>query len=163
MFIIYDTRKRIDVSAPYIDAEGTQYPCFPSHLMGLLREIDDPVPPSDYSPELYTVTEIDDFPYLVYERKPDEEINRSLLQWKKARRAEAVAVIVVTTQAGHTFDGNEDAQNRMARAITGMEDTDEILWVLADNTPVMVGKAELKEALRLAGQAQTAVWVKPYV
>lgn len=64
--------------------------------------------------------------------------------------------------AGKSFDGHEDAQNRMARAITGMEDTDEILWVLADNTPAMVGKTELKEALRLAGQAQTAVWVKPY-
>ena len=48
------------------------------------------------------------------------------------------------------------------RTITVMGDTDEILWVLADNTPAMVGKTELKEALRLAGQAQTAVWVKPY-
>ena len=44
----------------------------------------------------------------------------------------------------------------------GWGGTDEILWVLADNTPAMVGKTELKEALRLAGQAQTAVWVKPY-
>lgn len=162
MFITYDTLKRVDITKPYVDATGTQYPTFPAHLMGLLQEITLPDPPLDYTPELYNVKESDDAPYVIYTRKSEAEIAQIVLQQEKELRAKAVASIVVRTVSGNVFDGNEDAQNRMSRAITGMEDTDETLWVLADNTPVMVGKAELKEALRLAGQAQTELWVKPY-
>lgn len=80
----------------------------------------------------------------------------------KAARAELVAAIAVTTVAGNTFDGDEDSQNRMARAIAGMDDTDETMWVLANNALIMVGKVELREALRLAGIAMTTIWMAPY-
>lgn len=125
--------------------------------------VDEPNPPIDFDYDLYYRTEQDDAPYVIYTRKSDEQIAAVALAKAKQERAQALNEIIVTTTAGKSFDGNEDAQNRMARTITGMEDTDEILWVLADNTPAMVSKAELKEALRLAGQAQTAMWVKPYV
>lgn len=80
----------------------------------------------------------------------------------KAARAELVAAIAVTTVAGNTFDGDEDSQNRMARAIAGMDDTDETMWVLANNALIMVGSVELREALRLAGIAMTTIWMAPY-
>ena len=58
-----------------------------------------------------------------------------------------------TTAAGKVFDGNEDAQNRMSRAVNAMEDADTLPWVLADNTIAQVSRAELREALKLAGAA----------
>lgn len=79
--------------------------------------------------------------------------------WKAARSAR-VAAIKVTTAAGRVFDGDELSQTRMARAISAMDDADTTLWVLADNTPAQITRSELKEALRLAGEAQSAIWVK---
>jgi hypothetical protein len=79
----------------------------------------------------------------------------------KAARTAAVEAIKVTTQAGHTYDGDETSQGRMARGIialsTGLAPS--VTWVLADNTIIQATAAELTEALVLAGQAQAAVWV----
>lgn len=82
---------------------------------------------------------------------------------EKARRERDVAVsnIVVTTQSGKTFDGDETSQTRMSRAIIGMDDPDVMPWKLADNTIATVSKAELREALRLSGSAQSALWFIP--
>lgn len=79
----------------------------------------------------------------------------------KRARAETVARIKVTTQAGNTFDGDEESQTRMARAILALQatGTPSVNWVLADNTPIAASAAELAEALALAGAAQAAVWV----
>ncbi len=79
----------------------------------------------------------------------------------KAARTAAVAAIKVTTSAGNTFDGDETSQGRMARAVialsTGLAPS--VTWVLADNTTIQATAAELTEALVLAGQAQSAIWV----
>lgn len=80
----------------------------------------------------------------------------------KAERAEVVAAIKVTTQAGNTFDGDEISQGRMARAILGLQAAGEgavIPWVLADNNVMQVTAAELTEALTLAGIEQARLWV----
>jgi len=81
----------------------------------------------------------------------------------KANRAAAVEAIKVTTSTGKTFDGDEVAQTRMARAIIGMQaaGVGYITWVLADNTVTQATQAELTEAMVKAGQAQAAVWVIP--
>lgn len=79
----------------------------------------------------------------------------------KRERDEAVSKIVVTTQSGKAFDGDEASQTRMSRAIIAMDDGDVTLWRLADNTEADVAKAELREALRLAGAAQSALWFIP--
>lgn len=76
----------------------------------------------------------------------------------KSSRLTAVESIKVTV-GDKVFDGDETSQTRMARAIVAMSDEETVLWVLADNTPVQVTKAELTEALRLAGEAQTQLWV----
>jgi len=78
----------------------------------------------------------------------------------KAQRAQSMRSLTVTTQAGNVFDADETSQTRMSRAITIMDDVETIVWVLADNTPIQATKAELKEALRLAGEAQAALWVQ---
>lgn len=75
-------------------------------------------------------------------------------------RTDAVAAITVTTTAGNTFNGDEASQNRMARSIVALSDTDTITWVLANNSTIQATKAELQEALKLSGEAQTALWVQ---
>lgn len=125
--------------------------------------VDEPNHPIDFDYDLYYRTEQDDAPYVIYTRKSDEQIAAVALAKAKQERAQAVNEIIVTTQAGNAFDGHEDAQNRMARALLGLGDTDTIPWVLADNTIAQVTKAELMEALKLAGTAMAEAWVKPYV
>lgn len=78
----------------------------------------------------------------------------------KAERTAAVQSLTITTQAGNVFDADETSQTRMARAISVMSDTDTNIWVLTDNTSIQVTKSDLIEALRLAGQAQSALWVQ---
>ncbi|OLO07229.1 hypothetical protein BTW08_13320 [Salinicola sp. MH3R3-1] len=77
-----------------------------------------------------------------------------------AERAARVARIKVTTESGNVFDGDETSQNQMARFVAMAEDGDTIRWVLADNSVIQVTRAELKEALTLAGQAQAQLWVE---
>ena len=96
--------------------------------------------------------------------KPERYAERQALITRealKADREQAVAAITVTTAAGHTFDGDEISQGRMARAVlalsTGLSPS--VNWVLADNSVIDATAAELTEALVLAGQAQAAIWV----
>lgn len=128
-----------------------------------IEEIAEPAVPEDFSDDLYYRTEQDEAPYVIYTRKSDEQIAAVKMQQAKVLRTQAVQSIVVNTQAGNSFDGNEDAQNRMSRAINGLEDDIETVpWVLADNSLAQVNRTELKEALRLSGAAQTQAWVIPY-
>lgn len=77
----------------------------------------------------------------------------------KAARSEAVKAITVTTSAGNTFDGDEESQGRMARAILTLQITGGTkLWVMADNSEAEVGAAELAEALAMADAEQTRLW-----
>ena len=95
-----------------------------------------------------------------------EEQQQALMEQKKALRAEAVSKITVTVD-GMEFDGDETAQDRMARAITMFNANNlpadyQTDWVLADNTIAKVTVTQLSQALLLAGQAQTALWTVPY-
>jgi len=91
--------------------------------------------------------------------KDEHEAQEARNQFK-LDRAEAMRSLTVTTQSGWVFDADETSQTRMSRAITIMNDVETTVWVLADNTPIQATKAELKEALRLAGEAQAALWVQ---
>lgn len=79
----------------------------------------------------------------------------------KRLRATAVEAITVTTAAGNTFDGDEISQGRMSRAIIGLSTglVPTVTWVLHNNTTIEATSVELTEALVLAGQAQSAIWV----
>lgn len=80
----------------------------------------------------------------------------------KVDRAAAVAAITVEVD-GLIFDGDEPAQERMARAVLMAESPEEQTeWVLADNTVALVTADQLRRACKLAGKSQTELWVKPY-
>ena len=78
----------------------------------------------------------------------------------KQQRQAAVDAITVTVN-GKAFDGDENSQTRMARAILGMQaaGVETITWTLADNTTTSATLLELTEALVLAGQRQSELWV----
>ncbi|MGU5718158.1 DUF4376 domain-containing protein [Aeromonas hydrophila] len=79
------------------------------------------------------------------------------MAWKR-QREKLVLQIVVEVDGLH-FDGDEDSQNRMARAVAAADTmTETTEWTLADNTVAMVTVQQLKTACRLAGEAQTAIW-----
>ncbi len=72
-----------------------------------------------------------------------------------------VSRIKVTTSTGKVFDGDEKSQERILRAIniatiTGDTTTQ---WKMADNSIVEVTLEELKEALSLAGQEMSRIWL----
>lgn len=91
----------------------------------------------------------------------DEEVAMKQLVAAKAEREEFVSKIVVEVD-GMPFDGDEVSQDRMARSIIALDLGEKVQWVLADNTIKMVSRAQLREALRKAGMAQTAIWSDPY-
>jgi len=95
----------------------------------------------------------------------EEDLAREAREAFKQDREKAVAAIVVLVDidenTAYLFDGDETSQTRMARAIVTMTDSDVTPWVLADNTPVMVTRAQLAVALRKAGEEQTRLWIMP--
>lgn len=94
-------------------------------------------------------------------QKTEEQIAAEKIIAAKAERAEYVSRIVVEVD-GMKFDGDETSQDRMARSIVALNDEETVQWVLADNTIAQVTKEQLRQALRLAGEAQTAIWANPY-
>lgn len=96
---------------------------------------------------------------------PEERAEQALAQ-AKAERAATVASITVEVD-GMVFDGDETSQERMARTVTAATATgasmdDTTTWVLHDNTVAQVTIRQLATALRIAGEAQTALWTVPY-
>lgn len=71
--VFKDTKKRANEFAAYTDANGTSYPWVPRDL---LEVVDLPAPPEDYSPDTHDTREIQDYPYVVYPRKSDEQIEQ---------------------------------------------------------------------------------------
>lgn len=92
----------------------------------------------------------------------EEEIALQELIKAKEVRAEYVSKIVVEVD-GLPFDGDETSQDRMARSIVALNEGETVQWVLANNVPTLVTKEQLRTALRLAGEAQTAIWADPYL
>lgn len=95
-----------------------------------------------------------------------EELAEQELAKAKAKRAEAVAALTVEVD-GMVFDGDEKAQERMARTVTAATATgasmdDTTTWVLHNNTVAQVTVRQLATALRLAGEEQTRLWTVPY-
>lgn len=96
----------------------------------------------------------------------EEEKAKAALSQAKAERADAVSKLTVTVD-GMVFDADETSQNRMSRVVAGaqalgIDQSTTQVWVLADNTVATPTVAQLAKALKLAGEAQTALWTKPY-
>lgn len=86
-----------------------------------------------------------------------ERMQLAYAMWK-SEREDLVRAIVVEVD-GLRFDGDEDSQNRMTRAVAAADQmTETTEWTLADNTVAMVSVQTLKTACRLAGEEQTRIW-----
>lgn len=121
--------------------------------------------PAEYKTVVEDVT-VRRFQIVAIPEPSAEELAEQALAAAKAERAAAVASITVTVD-GMVFDGDETAQERMARTVTAATATgasmdDTTTWVLHDNTVAQVSIRQLATALRLAGEAQTALWTRPY-
>lgn len=116
--------------------------------------------------EYYEVVEDPRPPEPTPEEIAKREKAEALAQAKK-ERAEAVSKLTVTVD-GMVFDADETSQNRMSRVVAGAQalgvdlNTTTQIWVLADNTVATPTVAQLAQALKLAGEAQTALWTVPY-
>ena len=120
---------------------------------------------ASYYDEPLIMTEIGPLPEgasLERPQKTDKEIADETLLNAKAERANYVSKIIVTVD-DFPFDGDETSQDRMARSIVALNDGETVQWVLADNSIAQVTKEQLRQALRLAGEAQTAIWADPYI
>lgn len=116
--------------------------------------------------DYYEVVAIPKPPEPTAEEIAEREAAEALAQAKK-ERAEAVSKLTVTVD-GMVFDADETSQNRMSRLVAGAQalgvdlNTTTQVWVLADNTVATPTVAQLAQALKLAGEAQTALWTVPY-
>jgi biopolymer transport protein ExbD len=119
-----------------------------------------------YITELDPVGGVRRFQIVTVPEPTPEELAAQALAQAKAERAEAVSKITVEVD-GMVFDGDEVAQERMARTVTAATATgasmdDTTVWVLHDNTVATPTIRQLATALRMAGEAQTALWTVPY-
>lgn len=95
-----------------------------------------------------------------------EEQAKADLDAAKAERATQVGRLTVTVD-GMVFDADETSQNRMSRVVAGaqalgIDQSTTQVWVLADNTVATPTVAQLAQALKLAGQKQSELWIVPY-
>ena len=83
-----------------------------------------------------------------------EEITKMYLKNNRQNIVENIEVIYNNV----VYQGDEKSQERMSRAIVGMDDDDTIEWTAKDNSKVVLLRSDLKQILRLAGIEQTKVW-----
>ena len=119
-----------------------------------------------YIKEIAAVDGVRRFQIVAIPEPTAEELAATDLIQAKNERARAVAGITVEVD-DMVFDGDEKAQERMARTVTaaiatGASMDDTTVWVLHDNTVAIVTVRQLATALRMAGEAQTELWVVPY-
>lgn len=116
--------------------------------------------------DYYEVVEDPRPPEPTPEEIAEREKAEALAQAKK-ERAEAVSKLKVIID-GMIFDADETSQNRMSRVVAGAQalgvdlNTTTQIWVLADNTVATPTVAQLAQALKLAGKAQSELWIVPY-
>lgn len=86
MFIL--NKKRINIYAPFTTNDGIQYVNLLSEdtrrVLGV-KEIQEPVAPEDYTEETYYRTEQDEAPYVIYTKKPEEQLQQ--IQQNKINQA----------------------------------------------------------------------------
>ncbi len=94
-----------------------------------------------------TYEEVDFFPSLNF-------TYTDVLKYNKINLVASIEVLY----NGTVYQGDEISQDRMSRAIVGMDDDDTIEWKAKDNSKVTLLKSDLKQILRLAGIEQTKLW-----
>lgn len=95
----------------------------------------------------------DGFPIIIDHIKTNEEI---ILE-KEAKIKQRIISLTVTTGSGNKFKADEISQYRMAKTIICLDSGGATPWKLLNNNWGNISKEELKEALKLAVQAQTII------
>lgn len=142
MFILRSNQKRCNPFAPFTNGSGTRFAQLPAHLYD---EVPDPAPPADYSDETYYRTEQEDAPYVVYTRKPDEQIQAARWIRIKAKRDD------LTDNGGCLVGGKwfhtdtKSKQQQMALTMMGASLPANLLWKTMDGsfvtmTPALAGQ-----------------------
>ena len=131
---------------------GEEFPPLLTHELGEYK------PPS--IPSLLTDEEL----AALNLRRMDDSIPGDTEQYERyvyRMRADTINKLTVTTTSGKVFNGDEKSQDRMLRAIQIAAITAQTTtkWKLADNQIVDVTLDELKEAIALAGQAMSDIWL----
>lgn len=91
--------------------------------------------------------------------KINEVLKTQKLQEWKTNRTELVQNIEITYNEV-IYQGDEKSQDRMSRAINGLQDTDTIQWVAKDNSVHDLLKEDLISILSLAGNEQSRLWIE---
>jgi hypothetical protein len=79
----------------------------------------------------------------------------------KTMRAFETSNIKVTLSNGVILDGDEDSQNRITRAISALDNDDDVIpWRASDNKEYELNRPLFREASKLAGLEQTKIWQK---
>lgn len=81
MFIDNDTKLRVDIQRPYKDFSRLDTPEI--RAMANVVEIPDPTPPEDFSEDTYFRTEQNDAPYVIFTKRPAEQI--AATRWNKIK------------------------------------------------------------------------------
>lgn len=105
------------------------------------------------------VIDTSDYPETSIEVMNETELAFSLNRLN-SERANEVGAITVTIADGTVLNGDEVAQGRLARAVSSLTAEETTTWIDVDGLPHTLTQVQLKEALKLAGEAQTAIWVK---
>ena len=93
--------------------------------------------------------------YTVVVELTEEELRRD---FKEARE---IALNELTVEvAGLVYDADETSRSRMADTIVALEPEEENLWVLADNSVVILSRESLVSVLRAIGKAQNNLWLQ---
>lgn len=91
------------------------------------------------------------------EEKRQRQFEARYAAWKR-ERAERVAVIEVEHN-GVVYQGDEDSQTRLARAIVALpDDKTTTLWIAKDNSEHYLTRPELQAILQAAGRRQSEIW-----
>lgn len=93
---------------------------------------------------------------LVFRDITDDEFKDGTYAFFKKVKAILVSNITISHN-GVEYQGDEESQSRMSRAINGLPENGTIEWKAKDNSKQILTKYDLKEILYLAGQEQTRI------
>ena len=78
----------------------------------------------------------------------------------KLKRELEVKSIKVTTSKGYELDGDEASQSRLLRMVIAFDDDHNTTWINANNVGVDLTVGDLREALGLAVEKQTEIYLR---
>ena len=158
MFIDKDTRKRVSINAPYKGRSKLDTQEIRAEL-GVV-EIPDPIPPEDFSDDLYYRTEQDDAPYVVWTRKSDEQI--AAVRWAKIKQlrdelTEDGGCLV----AGKWFHSDvKSKQQQMALVMMGASIPSNLQWKTLDGSFVVMTQLLAAELFAAQAAREQAIFAR---